>query len=86
MERRTTIYSLILVLLGIALVVVMVLVLRKRAALPSMKAVGQQQNGDRKVPPPSKPIESYIPERSLQEGDPVPPPTYSSPPGGQGES
>jgi hypothetical protein len=74
MERKNIIMTGVLGALIIALVVVGVLILRKRSVgfgfqTPPPQAVQQTKV---KPPPGTRTIDSYVPERQWQEGDPVP--------------
>jgi hypothetical protein len=65
MERKNVIYGIILGPLVVALLVVGVLILRKRSEVGSMP-VGVTES---LLPPGTRTIESYKPERPWQEGD-----------------
>ncbi len=74
MQRSSLIYGITLGLMCIAIVVVGVLILRKRAMIvPVQVSVPTSQ---RKPPavnsPQPRPITSYQPERSFQPSDPIP--------------
>lgn len=72
MERRNLIYWIVLIVLVAALGTVGVLILRKRSTALLPQPIGGA--GQKTVlPPGTRPIESYVPERPWQEGDaPIP--------------
>lgn len=87
MQRRTLIYSLILVILGIAIAIVVILILRKRAmgpeivVIPSTSPTVNGQSGQ--APPkgtetgdPTKPHDSYEVAPAWKEGDAPVQPIY----------
>lgn len=69
MERRNFVYWIILAVLVIALAVVGVLVLRKRAAPPAYVPVGGTTSVPRQPPPESKALEDYVPAEPFKAGD-----------------
>jgi hypothetical protein len=69
MERRTLLYWIVLAMLLVALGVVGVLVLRKRAAPPVYVPVGGVTDTKKTPPPESKPLESYVPAPAFKAGD-----------------
>lgn len=74
MDRRTLIYGSVLGVLCVAIVVVVVLILRKRATVIPIQTIPivQQQKTKADTSPPVKMITSYTPERPFQPGDPIP--------------
>jgi hypothetical protein len=91
MDRRNLIYSLILVVLVVALVTVGILVLRKRAAGPVLIPVGGSvgTDGPRPLPTDTKSLDSYTKAPAWKEGDPVPPEipdNLEAPPSGDGDT
>lgn len=70
MEKRNIIYSVILALLCAGLVVVVVLILQRRASFPASKIIETKEQ--LKKPPYTKPEEDYIPAKPWEPGDPTP--------------
>lgn len=64
--------TVVLILFITAAGVVGFLVLRQRGYLGGMRSQSPRQNETVALPPGTVPIESYIPERPWQEGDPIP--------------
>ena len=79
MQRRTLIYSIVLAILGIAIAVVVILILRKRAAGPELVIVpsgGAPTAQSGQAPPkgtetgePTKPHDTYQTAPAWKEGD-----------------
>lgn len=69
MERKNIVLFIILALLIVAIAVVGVLILRKRTKEFAPRATSTVIQPV-KLPPGTKPLESYVPERPWQEGDP----------------
>ncbi|MBU1907811.1 hypothetical protein KKF59_01615 [Patescibacteria group bacterium] len=73
MERKNIIYGIILGTLITAIIVVGVLILRKRAEVSLPFQTKSSVEAETQLPPGTRPIESYTPERPWQEGDaPIP--------------
>lgn len=73
MERKNIIYGIILGAMVAAILVVAVLILRKRAEISLPFQFKPSVEAESRLPPGTRPIGSYTPERPWQEGDaPIP--------------